>query len=456
MAERTKLKQARQRKHWSQDEAAGRAGVDPGTYRKWEKGTATPRVSSIALLCQAFELDAASLGLVEESVDILPVTSGAGLLTGNDLLMRLLSVAFLPLSYQVAQRQIAVILEEHDSMKHTEKTPSAMNRRTALTYLASLPFVASLRPTQSAQRVEEILMQCNAGVAACWALSKSKEESDLALAYSGAAEYGSALKPIIKQVTSLQQRKAIAELVTQVEMLQTVLGWHRINPLVAVQHGNEAVRYGEIAGDAILQINALKLLTWAYYYGQDRQGAIRCMQKAQLLAQEHHIPPHAQSGLECTLAIAQAYNEVSPVPALSRAERGVLSTVDTPDYQMDPIAAHFTKAGLALYLQRDYSQAKEMLSQVVDPETLALKHPLPERFRVEALNLMVLSELKSKEKDKERIKRYWQVAMDGTLHMQSKQRFNEAALSYGIMEALWPEDQEITEKFRSLVTGHFH
>jgi hypothetical protein len=299
-------------------------------------------------------------------------------------------------------------------------------------------------------RIEDVIPQSNAGIAACWALSKSGDDADLALALKGAGEYSQRLKPLVG-IASTQQRKAIAELAAQTEMLQTVLGWHRVNPLVATQHGSEAVKYSEIAGDIMLQLNALKLLTWAYYYGNYRDEALQCMQKAALLAKQYHIPPHAQSGVDGTLAIALAFNGLPATPALLHAEQGVLSKVDMPDYMMDPLAAHLTKSGLALYLQRDYGQATAMLSQVVDPHTLHLKHPLPERFRVEALNIMILSELKSKHKDKDHIKRAWRIAMNGTLQLQSKQRFNETTMTYGIMEALWPDDREIQEEFRPLV-----
>lgn len=441
--ERTRLIQARLRKRWTQGQAAGFAGVDPKTYRQWERGATSPRPSSMQQLCEAFGLSTAELGFDEEIVAV--VTPQSSILIDNDLTLRLLSVAFVSLPYQTTQRQIASILEEHDMNGDT------VTRRTALAYLASLPFIASLGAPIPKQRIDDIIMQCNAGIAACWALSKSGDDADLALSMKGASEYARHLKPVVKETESTPYCKVVAELVTQVEMLQTVLGWHRINPLVAMEHGNEAVKYSEIAGDVFLQLNALKLLTWACYYGRYHAEALQCMQKAALLAKQHRIPPQAQSGLDGTLAIAQALNGQSATAALLHAEQGVLSKVDMPDYMMDPLAAHLTKAGLALYLQRDYGQAMAMLKQVVDPDTLEMKHPLPERFRVEALNIMILSALKLKQKDKEHIKQAWKVAMNGTLQLQSKQRFNEAAMTYGIMEALWPDDPQIIDEFRPLV-----
>jgi transcriptional regulator with XRE-family HTH domain len=99
MAERTKLIRARLRKRWTQEEAAGFVGVDPGTYRKWEHGTAMPRISSIQLLCEAFGLDVSALGFGEEETVVVPEAHNS-LFAGNDLTMRLLSVAFLSLPYQ--------------------------------------------------------------------------------------------------------------------------------------------------------------------------------------------------------------------------------------------------------------------------------------------------------------------------------------------------------------------
>jgi transcriptional regulator with XRE-family HTH domain len=444
--EKSQLAQMRAQKHWTLRQAADAVGVSVVTFSRWESGLQKPYSEHVRRLCEIFDATPEQLGLGAEYTETTPpehplITA----LVGNNLTMRLQALAFEPRRYKAVEMQIAVILEEYDAMNGDTVT-----RREALIHLASLPFIASLRPTVTTQRAEDVITQCSAGIAACWELSRSKDEVGLTLAFEGAAEYASYLKRIVKEATSTQHRKAAAELVAQSAMLQMILGWHLVNPVVAILHGNEAVTYSEIVGDVLLELNALKLLTWAYYYGQYRKDALSCMQKARLLAEHHHLPLYAQSGVDSTLAIAQAYNGISATPALRRAEQ-TLDKADMPAYMDDPFAAHFTKAGLAFYLQRDYAQAMTMLTEAIDPETLQMKHAMSERFRVEALNVMVLALLKSKDKDKERAKRYWQAAMQGVLHLQSRQRFSEVVTAYDIMEALWPDDREIQES-RALIT----
>src|SRR5260370_15740958 len=102
-----------------------------------------------------------------------------------------------------------------------------MTRREALRRLAAIPLVTmSLSGARPVLRgpIEDIMAQCAASIAACWELSKSKDDSDLPLAFKGASVYLPTLKSIV--VESAKHRQAAASLVGQCELLRTLLGWH--------------------------------------------------------------------------------------------------------------------------------------------------------------------------------------------------------------------------------------
>src|SRR6266480_7001042 len=65
-----KLRIARTRKHWTIEKAAEKVGVSWLTYSRWENGTQKPHPTTLALLCQAFDMSCEDLGFappVEQS-----------------------------------------------------------------------------------------------------------------------------------------------------------------------------------------------------------------------------------------------------------------------------------------------------------------------------------------------------------------------------------------------------
>lgn len=60
------LRQAREARGWSQEDVAGRLGTNPFTVYRWESGRAFPSPYFRQKLCQLFESDAATLGLIPD------------------------------------------------------------------------------------------------------------------------------------------------------------------------------------------------------------------------------------------------------------------------------------------------------------------------------------------------------------------------------------------------------
>ena len=100
---------------------------------------------------------------------------------------------------------------------------------------------------------------------------------------------------------------------------------------------------------------------------------------------------------------------------------------------------------MAHYHWGDYDKALDSLSQLIDADLLTLKMPLPERTRLEGLNLMTLSLLKSKDRDMERIIPIWIEAITKAKALRSEQRFDEASFIYDVFEVVWPGEAHIED-----------
>jgi tetratricopeptide (TPR) repeat protein len=294
--------------------------------------------------------------------------------------------------------------------------------------------------------VEEVLMQCAASISACWELSKSNDGADLSVAFKSVSAYVPALKAIVKD--SSRYQKEAANLVGQCSILKTILGWHLEGLSAALAYSQDAVTYAKEAGDTALLLSALDKQAWLYYYNNCSKQAYSTMNQTLPLLKESKepLPSCLVGGIYSTLAVMQARNGQRSTVSLRQAAEAFFSGQGEDQHFM-PI--DFTKGTLVLqdgtahYQQGEYDKAIDSLSQVIHPETLKLKVTLPERARIEGLNIMTMALLKGSEKDMERTLHCWQAAMQGAHTLQSEQRLSEALVSYEVMQSVWPGEKRI-------------
>jgi transcriptional regulator with XRE-family HTH domain len=455
---RTKLAAARAKKHWTLEQAAEQIGVDINTLYRWEKGRAKPRAYNIQKMCEVYEARASDLDLEDNETvtDVNTSQSNAEEekentqgFVGTDLTMRLLGLAFQAHpSFQHLQDKMTLIIEEYDAMQIDDD--ANISRRDALRRLATFPLITlNLNASHPVvqKHPEEILTQCAASLAACWELSKGKDEADLALAFNSASAYLPTLKTIVQN--SPQHRQAAASLVGQCALLRTVMGWHLEGLKEAARYAQEAIKYSHEAKDVPLLLSTLDYLSWVYYY-DTKQGkqALQTIESAIPLINQRDIvlPPRLLGGVFSTLALMQARNGQDGMTSLRRAAEAFFAP-DIEEHRF--VYMDYTTSDLVLndgmvhYHQQEHDQALVSLAQLIDPTTLVLKMPLPERSRVEGLNVMALASLKSPQKDMERTLHFWTAGIQGAKALQSEQRFSEALLAYEIMEGIWSSERRI-------------
>jgi DNA-binding XRE family transcriptional regulator len=442
--ERTQLSAARRRKHWTQKQAAEFAGVSERAWREWEKGGVAPRLSSIEQVCQLFGCTAEDLGFDVTEIPLDTPDTTLHLLASGDLTMRLLALAFVLRRFEMVQSQVADILEDYDAM-HIGET---MNRREAVARLASMPFIASLRPGASKPRAEDVIMQCAASTAACWELSNSSHEEDLRRAFQTVSAFIPALKTIVEE--SSQYRKDAATLIGQCFLLKALLGWHLQDVRAAATYAREAIAYAKEAGDIALQVTAMKHLCWALYYDQRTIQAEQIFMQAKTLVENHQqaLPPQLCSNVYSGYAVMQAQNGKKATATFDQATRYFVTIKQTP---LQYIYIDNTKSVLTLhdgmihYLTGEQTQAMSAFQRIIEPKNLTPQLVLPGRTQVETLNFMAMSVLKRKDRDMEEVLHYWKAAMRGAIALQSEQRYNEAMLTYNVMDVVWNGEGKVKE-----------
>jgi transcriptional regulator with XRE-family HTH domain/tetratricopeptide (TPR) repeat protein len=452
--ERTKLIEAREKRGWTQAQAARKLGVDAVTLCRWEQGKATPRGYNKKRLLDVYGISEALLeGEKKQSKQTDSIQRIA--FVSDDLTMKLLSLAFLPhRSYQDVQKHLVSILEG-DTMND-----DPMSRRNALRRLATLPLITFYPGTAELPVVrssEEVLTQCAASIAACWQLSKGKDGADLELAFKGVSLYAPLLKDVVKHASKIQQRKEAASLAAQCDLLKMILGWHIEGLHALASYAREALLYSEEAGDIPLQIAGHVQVSWMYYYTCQYQQSLREADLAAHLLKTSVIPLPANlhSGVHSTRAIRQAmYNKDQEALTSLRLAHHHFAEVQ-PDTQQIVYIDFFRSSliledGMAYAQLGRYDIAFNSFEQIVDPQSLTTKIPVAERVRVEVLNNQVLALLKSKQRDMDQAIRLWKAGIQGAIALRSEQRFNEACTAYEVMLGLWPGEKRIKD-LRALI-----
>jgi transcriptional regulator with XRE-family HTH domain len=486
------LRAARRYLDLSQLEAAEQLHISAITYQRWEQGKAKPQPYHRRQIRKVFGKAFQALGLTIEPVveeeEILvssernyagshlapalpllsapsPSPTDAALsdalvqssepvdLIKSHLIPYLWHLAHLPhLTIDERRGAIRQAIEDFDTMNATNKN-YRITRREALCSLATLPMItlgltipgSTVQPAQYGQA----LAQCAASFEACWALYRSNEAGDVALAFKSVSKYLPELETIARN--SSQYRQEALDLATRYALLQTLIGWTHVGPTETMQYARHAVDLSRETGDISLQLSAYIKLAWGYFYLKQDPLALTTMQKAEALLQQYLRHPNAQSlhpvvqsTTYSSLALMQARNGRSPDLAL-----GKVSEVDPGE---EPFAVMNAKrstllleAGWAYCCYGDQIKAMQILEQRVDPETLAPKIAQSEMGRVETINVMALSSLRAKDRDMEKTIHLWTAGIEGARARGDEQRFLEAVTIYELMDVVWPAEPRIKD-----------
>jgi transcriptional regulator with XRE-family HTH domain len=296
------LKQARRRKHWTIAQAAERVGVHISTYYGWEAGRHKPHLSSLQMLCQAFDATAEELGYADlvqlspyqphepDPASQQPALPSTALFTEEDgdpscnqtttlydsFEMEVLADGLHRPSQvgtdELFQRSVLERLRKVDVMTEQQNSDNArISRRHALRAIAKAPislYSLTVVGATCAVALEDVLPLCAAGLVACQELI---DEGDIASVKSILSVYLPALVSFAHQSSHAQRA---ARLAAQGYVLATAVAAHLGRLDKMEQFSKEAHIYAQQAQDVNLELAALIRLAVTYDLGNRPRKAL--------------------------------------------------------------------------------------------------------------------------------------------------------------------------------------
>ena len=107
-----RLKHARARKRWTQEEAAEKIGVARKTYIEWEQGKQLPHMSTLNLACDTFQASPEDLGYSIRSgrITLIQESVQTPILTGEQIASLLILLGDTSMKFDASRRTILQLL----------------------------------------------------------------------------------------------------------------------------------------------------------------------------------------------------------------------------------------------------------------------------------------------------------------------------------------------------------
>jgi transcriptional regulator with XRE-family HTH domain/tetratricopeptide (TPR) repeat protein len=472
-----RLKQARRRKHWTTGQAAERVGVHISTYCGWEAGRHTPHLSSLQMLCQAFNATAEELGyadlvqlpscqpdepepakqqLAGPSTPLFAEEEGDPSCTQTTVVYGSFEIDVLAEGLhwrsqvgtdEVLQQRVRERLREVDTMTEQHNSEMMrMSRRQALGAIAKAPIslygltvVGATRPVAA----EEVLPLCAAGLIACRELIN---EGDIASVKSTLSVYLPTLVGFVQQPAHTQRA---ARLAAQGYLLATSVAEHMGRLDKMEQFSKEAYTYAQQARDVNMEVVALILLAVTYDYGHRPRKALETYQVALPHIEQLSLLVRSRlyAGLAAKSANCAEKQDASRYLGLAHEASPVHLEEDVrfPSGYVSCDALLFYD-GITYKHLRQYEDAWKTFTQV---GTLQPKPGVPEGDRVEFLTYA--AEAAVGLRDMERCILYLETAGKESLQLGNEQRYAEACEVYKLAQAVWSHEAKVV-KLQDLFT----
>ncbi len=474
-AQLSQLEQARIERGWTQAYVAEQIEVDSATVGRWERGLHKPQPRQQRLLCKLFDKSPQFFGFspslfVENTEEIAQLSlEGGQTLRGatspevadayteflaHNLTRRLEQLVWMwPIQHVNARyHELPTLLIQELEQKDNTMEEHSISRRDVLRNLASLPIDycgLSLIGPVLIRPVEEILVQCAAGITACWYLRKGK---DLAYADTIVSRYLPTLQEIARIGTAMQ-RKDAAELLVQCYLLKSILAWNVTTTADAASYAQQAVHYSEAAGNTVLHITSLRTQAAVFCYSNRWDQALQVGEQARYLLETSRtisILPLLSSYIYAGVATYQAYKGHKDDAFLSLRKAHAMFFAPPSDGALPIWIDHsignlLDNDGLTHYHLGFYKQSIDSFSQI--DAYHSQDSTIPASCRVAALIERTMAEVlrDDQPRDLERCIDLWTQGIQGAKALQSNRCFDDSIKAFTAMRAVWPKEQRVKE-----------
>jgi transcriptional regulator with XRE-family HTH domain len=470
MSENENLEQARRERQLTLQQAADKVGVHLSTFYGWRTGKHKPHLSSLQMLCQAFDATPEELGYAElvrptssqqeepepakqqlawPSPPLFAEEEGETSFNEPTVLYDTFEVEVLAEGLhwsarvgtdELLQQSVLGRLRRVDVMTEQNSESAHMSRRQALRAIAKAPIslygltvVGATRPVAA----EEVLPLCAAGLIACRELIN---EGDIASVKSILSVYLPALVSFVQQPMHSQRA---ARLAAQGYLLATSVASHvgRLDKME--QFCKQACRYAQQAQDVNLEVVALIRLAVTYDYAHRPRKALETYQVA--LQYMEQLSPLLGSLLYARLAgkLANCAERQDALRYLALARETFPVHPEEDPYAFLPGMGRsqlLSWDGLTHKHLGQYEEAWQTFAQV---GTLQPRTELSERTRVEFLTYA--AEAAVGLRDMERCMLYLETAGKGSLQLGHEQRYAEACEVYRLARTVWPQEAKVVQ-----------
>lgn len=326
------------------------------------------------------------------------------------------------------------------------------SRRDALRLLAAMPIetygLSALLPAPTYSG-DDVVMQCAAGITACWYLRKEK---DLAFAADVVAKY----IPTLKDIASLgiaSQRKDAAELLVQCLLLRSTLSWNIASLHSAVIYAQQAEMYAKAAENPLLHIIALRTQSAAHSYMEDWKQALQTAQQAKYILETTKnvaIPSLVYSYVYAGLATYQSYQRLKQ-DALSSLKKAHTTFFAQPVDEAVPIWIDHNISNLFLNDGQTHTHLGLYKESVASLQHIDQRYvhdvTISVTCLIEAMIQQLIAELSRDDqpRDMELCIDLWTKGLDHAKSIESHRKVARVVQVYTAMRAAWPSEQRIKD-----------
>ncbi len=294
-----RLETARMRKRWSVAVASERVGVSINTFNRWERGLQVPQLSTLDLVCKAFDMLPEELGfghaiiakrrmqLQQEDEKTKPITTSAcpsvPLISGITETANLMTIV--PHSVckapgeQIEQNLVHMgrTNNEEDGRDEDMKNKELSRRRVITTLIGTPVTILGLAQGGYSKLLHpaEMVSLCEMSIPLSWRLYFE----------GGLDEVNQTLPGYLTQLTKLAQepslyQKRAATLASQGYQLASLLASQYQNFGTAATYATQALTFADQVADAHLQAASLIRQALVYFYLKRPQQRLRAYERA--------------------------------------------------------------------------------------------------------------------------------------------------------------------------------
>ncbi|MBV9689253.1 MAG: helix-turn-helix transcriptional regulator [Ktedonobacteraceae bacterium] len=468
MSENEKLEQARRARQLTLQQAADLVGVHLSTFYGWRMGTHKPHLSSLQMLCKAFDATAEELGFAElvqlpSSQQEEPVRQGlvsprASLFAeeeGETPLNEPTIVLYDSFEIEVLadglhwssqastdelfQCSVLERLRKVDTMTEQQNSDNArISRRHALRAIAKAPISLYGLTVLGATRtvaVEDVLPLCAAGLVACRELIN---EGDITSVKSILSLYLPALISFVQHPSYTQRA---ARLAAQGYLLATSVASHLGRLDKMQQFSKEACMYARQAQDVNLEVVALIRLAVTYDYAHRPRKALETYQVAMQYIDQ--LTPLLGSLLYARLAgkSANCAERQEALRYLALAHETFPEHPEEDPYAFLPGMGRYQLLSWDGITHKHLGQYEDAWQTFAQVGTLQPRTELSERTRLEFLTYSAVAAVGLR--DMERCVLSLETAGKGSLQLGHEQRYAEACEVYTLARTVWPQEAKV-------------